>query len=310
MLRGPGRVAFALGGPQRQSARIQVRHSMFLWRHVPLFKTEKEEWRISKKMWKPIKPVRVDGPRGHFPKDCRHGVLLASGFFKPYYGSYGEPFNDVWRNYTEKYEQVKQYRRLRGLSNDYYCPRCDWRMHFLRRVSTKYELIEVEGMKRQIYHRKESIDATEDHTFCPNESCRIDEARIDVRHNVSKIEVIHGCISDTRFQKEKSVDKEHRCQDGNGKNRPEVKEMGRELLEKFENLQQTHPKMCVAVVGRHFPSLAAAVLGRSTSWNVWPEASKLKWAIPRRWRSYAAPPSRASPTWRTAWAHGPSRSRW
>jgi hypothetical protein len=136
--------------------------SMFLWRHVPVYRkktaTQKKRssrgWRLNVHQTKPAVPVRVEGIRtsGAATKLFTMAVITPDGAVHPFKGKHGVEFLDFWNMWREIYKQQRDYEDARGIPREVYCPRCDEKMHWLRRAPAKYVYTEVKA-KRSLYSK-------------------------------------------------------------------------------------------------------------------------------------------------------------
>ena len=201
--------------------------SMFLWRHVPIYRRKdvvsssvSKGWRLQPSQTKPAQPVRVEGVRPTnygglkgkkvFFTWC---VISPDGNVHPFRDpGNGSLFVDFWNEKREIWRQSRDYEKARGVPEQRYCPRCDGPMNWLRRVPINFTYKEVIA-KRQIYRKVElganlnTIGAEfkegqedlpddafpmEDRYCCPNDECGIREARVEFSHNTAKVIVIEG----------------------------------------------------------------------------------------------------------------------
>jgi hypothetical protein len=131
---------------------------MFIWRHVPVYRKNPSAnnrrksagLRLNVHQTKPAVPVRVEGVRMQESKLFTLAVITPDGAVHPFHGKHGNEFIDFWNEWREIYRQQRDYEDARGIPREVYCPRCDEKMHWLKRASAKYVYKEITA-KRSLY---------------------------------------------------------------------------------------------------------------------------------------------------------------
>lgn len=152
--------------------------SMFLWRHVPVYRKEgtdpahvrtrrrvvKTGWRLHPFQTKPAVPVRVDGLRSTGPTNkallgVKHAVIMPTGTVKPFVKDpkekFGTPFIDFWIAYKERWQQHVDYHQARAIPITRYCQRCDEPMNWLGRKPAEWLYSPIKA-KRSIFVKEKA----------------------------------------------------------------------------------------------------------------------------------------------------------
>lgn len=200
--------------------------SMFLWRHLPIYRKDYEServlWRLNKHQKKPTKPVRVEGIRPAKGKvDFRLAILNPDGSVRPFRGKHGQEFLDFWREWTERWTQMEDYQKARNIPLERWCPRCDEPLNWIGRAPSKWvytpvlakrslfaktankstgtALIRVNGNNEKENVEEDYEGPLEDRYCCTNDECGIREARFEYKRNTVEIEIIEG-LSDKKWR--------------------------------------------------------------------------------------------------------------